>query len=274
MPEPKREDLTERLKKEFGLTVDDDSDNAAGAAVSTTDAASAPSTTAGRPLPADDGDSTPELDGGNSEKRTVPQPAKLASVPSLSGPPHPPPSGYSSASTSKQGFVPTQYPSYPSNFPVPPYPKGNLHTRPPGPPHPPPPHSSSSVPPMTNMPAVPHYPPPPFPSSSRSTSSGIPPREYPREDGKRREYYTTSSAASSSSSSHSPGNRSYFEQRGGSRGSDGRDRDLRRDYHRDYHHRERDYHHHRGSSDKSRDSRQRHGERGGSSGYRSYYGSQ
>ncbi len=278
MPEPKREDLAERLKKEFGVTVDDEVETKARSAAGM-DVVGAG--VIGSNLSRDDGDATPELDGAS---RTPPPPplVKAAALPkdiptalppalSGGGPPHPPPSKYgylpssSGAAMTGKHFTPTQYPSYPSNYPLPPYPKSGVaspHKYPTGPPHPPPP------PPPPSAPSIGSY---PQSASSAGSFTGQPPSvsSSVREDKSRREF-------SSYSSSHSP--RGYYtsEQR---RLDANRDRDLRRDHHRDsghHHHRDSSHHHHHHRDYRDRSSRSsRYGDRGSSSYHhgRGYYGS-
>ena len=107
-PEPIREDLTERLKKQFGLTIDSSPEKAPS--IDNKDNNSI------QPMDEDtedDGDATPEEDSGKS-----------ASIKS---------------STNKGGsggggsYLPTQYPSYPANYPhgarhpvQPPVPRGSV----------------------------------------------------------------------------------------------------------------------------------------------------
>ncbi|CAB4069647.1 MLL5 [Lepeophtheirus salmonis] len=104
--ERKREDLTERLKKEFGLVVEDNHEELLLKTAST---------------PVVDGDATPET---SSPQNTVPQSQPVVLVGGLN---HHTPSRFSS-------FTPTQYPSYPSNYPLPPYPASKTAAAP----HPPP----------------------------------------------------------------------------------------------------------------------------------------
>lgn len=212
-PEPKREDLTERLKKEFGLKIDDDEE-----AVK-------------------EGDETPET---------------------AVSPPPPPPPPSAPASTAVR-FTPTQYPSYPSNYPLPPYPPAKYPTPVAAstsysresisypPPMVPPP--SAPPPPVQLLANAPHPPPPSSLtlSSSRSNNVGITRRPslppVPSSTGK--EYY----------SSHTASSRGYFPN---SSGSGRRDRD-----HRDHRERDRDYRgdHHRSSSSSSARRNPFHGSR-------------
>ena len=228
-PEPKREDLTERLKKEFGLKIDEDED-------------------------LKEGDETPETE---------------------SPPPPPPPAAPPLSSISSHlRFTPTQYPSYPSNYPLPIYPSTKYPTTTTSssasstavsaPPHPPlaPSISSSSysgrdtlsypppLPPPPPAPVIanaPHPPPPSHlnrldeslshPSRTNGTASmgtNATSRRPGLSASSGKDYYSHNSSSTAAA-------RGYYQQNstgGGSGGSSRRDRD-----HRDHRDRDRDYHH-------------------------------
>lgn len=249
--EPKREDLTSRLQKEFGLLVGDDT--------------------------GDDGDATPE---------------------ESSPPPPPPPSGPPPSQTGTR-FLPTQIPSYPPNYPLPPFPSAKYTVPPPavttlvpvisggssggGVPPPPPPGAMNVPPPPMNYPT-----PPPPQSAVKYTpvavaSSSVPP---PQLVGSKLDELKSNGSSSSLSSSgsgstnsgrrpplsssrdyyshnnHSPGggNRGYYTGSGGGshrdrsreHGRDNRDRDRERDRDRDRE-RERDRDREQRERDRDRD---------------------
>lgn len=115
--EEKREDLTERLKKEFGLSVDDDDDGEAEP--SKGDENPLPTPDEKSNLTQTDGDATPELDNEIPLPAIPPVVSVDAAVPSAISDltPHSlvrdeVPYGFHPP----QKFVPSQYPSYPPSF--------------------------------------------------------------------------------------------------------------------------------------------------------------
>ncbi|XP_040573579.1 uncharacterized protein [Lepeophtheirus salmonis] len=193
--ERKREDLTERLKKEFGLVVEDNHEELLLKTAST---------------PVVDGDATPET---SSPQNTVPQSQPVVLVGGLN---HHTPSRFSS-------FTPTQYPSYPSNYPLPPYPASKTAAAP----HPPP--SVAALGSTNNHQHHHHH--------SRRTSNS--------------ENYYSSAHSSSSSSRNYYNNNSSSSREGRYRDRDYRDKDHHNHHHNHNHHHQRNHHssssHHRSS---------------------------
>lgn len=247
VPEPKRENLAERLKKEFGVTVEDEE--------STTDPEGTPSLP---PNFTDGGDSTPTTEDTSA-----------------------PPTSSTSSSTNQVGLnrLPTNFPTNPApvpynSYPSYPPPAGAIPAYPSVPPYP----KSSAVPrPYPSAGGPPH--PAPFPAGSAISgkdNSSSPPSSSSRD--KTREQYSRSNSKDESKarrsergdyySSHSP--RGYYSSsrdrnRDRDRSRD-RSRDRDRDYHRDSRAAGSDYSHGAGGRSGGSSGGRRHGGYSGSSG--------
>ena len=293
-PEPKREDLTERLKKEFGLVTDDESaDEQAQPPPQKTELAPTPalaasvpnipppppSATHTGPVRTKSGSTTPEVDSNLLQHPPPPAPVIPNSnrPATASGAPPTGRGGYSGAPA---------YPSYPGST-IPPYPGSTI---PPYPGSKPLQQSSAGAPaPPSSYPTAPNLArPPPPPSMSNYPP---PPRQQPGQGSNRSAASSGSSGGggvrrgpSSDRSGGGGGGSGYYQRSESSGGGSSSSRDRshhhqynhhqrhhddrdRRDRDRDHHFRDRDY---RDRDYRSRNADRDRGSRGGSG--RSYYG--